>query len=358
MWPTSVSRAEGAEPAPGLNRRGWIIAGVGLAALTVAAVLAAWLSAAAGRPTTPVYDSSSPAMARTWTWDGSDFAVQPATGPGPSSSAADMAYDRRSGAVVLWDHGCGRLVMGFTGGCQSQVNQTWTWDGRSWARHKQGSGPSAVGQGAMVYDGGLGQVLYVNRRGEAWAWTGAAWQVVARNGAPHLAEPGSQANPELSLVAAGYDEKLQKLVLALPSTTWSWDGRSWSQVSGGIDAADGQADPRAVGAGALGQLAYLGSRFLWTWDGSRWQSRPQPAGGAGTLGYDPTRGKLVAVRQDDSACDRTACPMRVWTWDGTAWSAPRVAHQPLLPLTRSGAVNPPLAFDEARQVLVLFVSGN
>ena len=186
---------------------------------------------------------------------------------------------------------------GFTGGCQSQVNQTWTWDGRSWARHKQGSGPSAVGQGAMVYDSGLGQVLYVNRRGEAWAWTGAAWQVVARNGAPHLAEPGSQANPELSLVAAGYDEKLQKLVLALPSTTWSWDGRSWSQVSGGIDAADGQADPRAVGAGALGQLAYLGSRFLWTWDGSRWQSRPQPAGGAGTLGYDPTRGKLVAVRQ-------------------------------------------------------------
>lgn len=358
MWPTSVSRPEGAAPAPSLNRRGWVIAGVGFGALTLGAVFAAWLSLGAGRPATPVYDSASPTAARTWTWDGSDFAVQPATGSGPFSSDADMAYDRSTGTVVLWDHGCSRLVMGFTGGCQSQVNQTWTWDGSRWTPHKQASAPTAVGQGAMVYDSALGQVLYLNRRGEAWAWSGSAWQAVARSGAPRLAEPGTQANPALSLLAAGYDESRQELVLALSSSTWTWDGRTWSQVSGGIDAGDGQADPRAVGAGALGELAYLGSRFLWTWDGSRWQPRPQPAGAGGTPAYDAKRGNLVVVRQDDTACDRTACPMKVWTWDGVAWSAPPVAHPPLLPLTRSGAFNPPLAFDEERGVMVLFVSGS
>jgi len=347
----------GPPPAPKLDRRGWIRAGVGVGLLTVLLAVAGWYSLGVGHPSSPVYGNGGSAVARTWTWDGNDFAAQPlATSGGPNSSEAEMAFDARHESIVLWDHGCSRLVMGFTGGCQSQVNQTWLWDGRAWTRHGSGSTPGAVGRGTMLYDSRLDQVLYVNRVGEAWAWNGSTWQAVPMSGAPRLARPGSQDNPTLSLVAVGYDEGRRVLVLALPETTWTWDGHAWSQVSGGIDAADGQSDPHAAYDAALGQLVYLGARSLWTWNGSAWQAHTQPNLTDGTLGYDPIRKSLVVVRQDAAACDSTACQAKLWTWDGTTWSSPPVAHEPTLPLTRSGSTNPPMVFDQARGVMVLFAS--
>lgn len=348
----------GPPPAPKLDRRAWRRVGIGVGMLTVLVALTAWLSLGIGRPSSPVYGNGVSAAARTWTWDGNDFTAQPAASPGPNSSEAEMAYDRGHGVLVLWDHGCSRLVMGFTGGCQSVVNQTWTWDGRAWSRRPSAVTPSTAGQGAMLYDSRVGQVIYLNRVGETWAWTGSAWQAMGRGGAPRLAVPGSQDNPATALVAAGYDEGRNLLVLALPDTTWTWDGRSWAQLSGGIDSADAQADPRAVFDAALGQLVYLGGRSTWAWDGSRWQSHPQPGLVGGSLGYDPLRRNLIVVRPDIAACDNSACAAKVWTWDGTTWSAPPVVREPALPLTRSGVFNPPLAFDEARGVMVLFASGS
>jgi hypothetical protein len=355
---TDLDDRPGPPPAPKLDRRAWRRVGVGVGILTVLVAITGWLSLGVGRPSSPVYGNSGPAAARTWTWDGKDFTVQPLASDGPNSSEVEMAYDGRNGVVVLWDHGCSRLVMGFTGGCQSQVNRTWTWDGRAWSRQSSAVTPTATGRGAMLYDSLVGQVVYLNRVGEAWAWGGSGWQALARGGAPRLAVPGSQDNPATALVAAGYDESRNLLVLALPDTTWTWDGHTWTQLNGGIEIADGQADPRAVYDAALGQLVYLGGRSIWTWDGSRWQAHPQPGLGGGTAGYDPLRKNLVVVRQDAAACDSSACAAKVSTWDGTTWSAPPVAHEPALPLTRSGAFNPPLAFDEARGLLVLFASGS
>jgi hypothetical protein len=352
LWPTSTSDAV---PRP-IGRRGWIVAGAGFCALLLLTAVASWLSIGHGGPSSPVYGNGSLPAATTWTWDGNDFTPQPVKSRGPNSSAADMVYDQPNGVVLLWDHGCSRLVMGFTGGCQSQVNETWTWDGRAWTRLRPASTPVAVGQGALLFDSRLGQVLYLNRAGQVWTWNGSVWQSQARSGGPRLTEPGSQANPSLSLVAAGYDETRRLLVLALPDATWAWDGQAWSRISGGIDAGDGQPDPRAVFDRALGQLVYLGTRSVWTWDGSRWQAHPQPGLAGGTLTYDPLRQRVLAVVQDTTACDRAGCPTRVWTWDGVAWSAQAPAHVPVLPLTRSGSINPPMAVDEARGEVVLFVS--
>jgi hypothetical protein len=324
--------------------------------MSLLGAVAVWVSLA-GQPHSPnVYGIGGTAVARTWTWDGTDFTGQPATGSGPYSSDSDMAFDKRNGVVVLWDHGCSRLVMGFTGGCQSQVDRTWTWDGRAWTAAPSGASPKAVGQGTMLYDDKLGQVAYVNRLGQAWAWSGSAWRALAIGGKPVLAEPGSIANPGRLLVAAGYDEGRGLLVLALPDTTWTWDGNRWSQVAGGIDITDGQSDPHAVYDSAGGRLTYLGTKSIWTWDGSRWQAHPQPGLAGGTLGYDPVRGNAVVVKEDESACDKAACSTRVWTWDGATWTSPAVAHPPMLPLTRSGAFNLPLAFDASRAVMVLFAS--
>jgi hypothetical protein len=341
---------------PNLDRRAWLRLAAAVAVLTLLSAIVVWVSLAGGRPSSPVYGNVGSAVARTWTWDGTDFTAQPSTSSGPFSSESEMAFDRRNGVVVLWDHGCSRLTMGFTGGCQSQVDRTWTWDGRAWIAQQPGPSPRAVGQGAMLYDVKLGQVVYLNRVGEAWGWNGSAWHALAIGATPRLSQPGAVANSELSLVAMGYDESRDLLVLALPSATWTWDGIRWNQVAGGIDAADGQSDPHAVYDAALGQVAYLGAKSIWTWDGSGWQSHSQPGLAGGTVGYDLVRKNALVVRQDSSTCDRVACATKIWSWDGNTWSAPRVTHMPALPLTRSSAFNLPMAFDESRGVMVLFAT--
>jgi hypothetical protein len=324
--------------------------------LTLLGAIVVGASLAGGHSSSPVYGNVGSAVARTWTWDGTDFSDTAPTASGPFSSDSDMAFDRRNGVVVLWDHGCSRLAMGFTGGCQSQVDRTWTWDGRVWIPQQPGPSPKAVGQGAMLYDAKLGQVVYLNRVGEGWGWSGSAWGALGIGATPRLTQPGSVANSELSLVAMGYDEGRDLLVLALPYATWTWDGVRWNQVGGGIDAADGQSDPHAVYDVALGQLAYLGAKSIWTWDGSRWLAHPQPGLAGGTVGYDPVRKNALVVRQDSTACDKAACATKIWSWDGTTWSAPPVTHMPALPLTRSDAFNLPMAFDDSRGVMVLFAT--
>jgi hypothetical protein len=84
--------------------------------------------------------------------------------------------------------------MGFTGGCQSQVDQTWTWDGRVWTPQQSASSPRAVGQGAMFYDAKLRQVVYVNRVAQAWGWEriGMALASDGRGSAPGPARIGRQ----------------------------------------------------------------------------------------------------------------------------------------------------------------------
>jgi hypothetical protein len=318
--------------------------------------IVAWVSLAGGQSSAPTYGNIGSGVARTWTWDGTDFTAQPATRSGPSSSESDMAFDRRKGVVVLWDHGCSRLVMGFTGGCESRVDRTWTWDGRVWTQQQSNASPRTAGQGVMLYDTRLGQVVYLNRVAEAWGWSGSAWRSLSIGAAPRLAEPGSVANPGLLLVAMGYDQGRDQLVLTLPDATWTWDGTHWKQSGGGIDPADSQSDPHAIYNAARGELEYLGAKSIWTWDGIRWSSHPKPGVVGGALGYDPVRKNALVVKDDTSACDKASCATRVWRWDGTTWSEPPVKHRPTLPLARSGGFDLPMTFDESRGVMVLFAT--
>src|SRR5258708_5626808 len=171
---------------------------------------------------------------------------------------------------------------------------------------------------------------------------------------PSLPIPGSGA-PNLTFLAR-YDEGRDLLAFVLSSTTWLWDGSSWKVVPGGIDSGEARADAHLVYDKAHQQLVYIGSRATWTWNGSRWQRHAQPEISAGTTGYDETSARVMLVQQESSACDRTACHTTTWAWDSTAWAQVPVPKGPVLPLTRSGAFGVPMAFDEARGVMVLFAS--
>ena len=278
----------------------------------------------------------------------------PATGP--SSNDADMAYDRTRGVIVLWDHGCTSLVMGFQGGCAARVNRTWTWDGSSWTAHHARTSPTVSGSGAMLFDGRLGQVLYINGAGQAWAWGGSDWAALALPGGPSISEPGSGL--QASTFAVGYDEGRDALVYVLPAATWLWDGSGWKVVPGGIEPGEARADAHAVYDRVHRQLVYVGRDATWTWDGLRWQSHFQQEISAGTVAYDEASALVLLVQQDSSACNETACVTTTWAWNSITWAGVQVASGPLLPLTRSGAYDMPMAFDEGRGVMLLFVSAS
>jgi hypothetical protein len=290
----------------------------------------------------------------TWTWNGARYFLVPSAGSGPLSNAADMAYDRNRGVIVLWDHGCANMVMGFQGGCAAHVNRTWTWDGAGWKAESPKSAPEEIGQGAMVYDSRSGQVVYVNGEGHAWTWTGADWMTLAMPGGPRIARRGS--GPAATTFVVGYDEGRSLLVFVTSTSTWLWDGTTWSEVRSGIGLGEAGAETRLVYDRAHNALVYVGSRLTWTWDGRLWQRHDQPAIAAGALGYDPVRATTMLVQQDSSACDRTACRTTTWTWSSSGWAQLPIAQPPLLPLTRSSAFAPPMAFDDATGVMVIYVS--
>jgi hypothetical protein len=358
MWPT-----QGVAGTPTPRRwserrlRSRVLAIVGIAVLLIAAGIGTWLSIHGGQPATPpLYGTARSSPGAVWTWDGMRYTLNSAAAEGPSSNNADMAYDRSRGVTVLWDHGCASLVMGFQGGCLAQVDRTWTWDGTSWTAYPRQSNPTAAGPGAMVFDRRLGQVVYVNGTGRAWHWTGSGWLSLSMPGGPNVPEPGSGIAS--SAFAAGYDEGRDLLVVVVSGGTWSWDGSRWTEVPGGIAVGNAREDAHLVYDRANRQLVYVGSSATWTWDGSRWQRHDQPAIAAGTAAYDGARATTMLIQPDTTVCDRTSCRTTTWTWNARTWTQVPVGSGPLLPLTRSGAFPIPMAFDEARGEMVMFVSSS
>ena len=357
MWPTQVSGSIPPSRWSDRSLRSRVLALVGIATLLVGGSIATWLSIRGGLPSTPpLYGAAHPGPAALWMWDGNTYSMRSVPTAGPSSNYADMAYDRTHSVMVLWDHGCTSLVMGFQGGCVANVNRTWTWDGSAWTAHQTQSSPTAAGQGAMLFDAQLGQVIYVNGAGRVWAWGGSDWASLTLPGGPSIRAPGSGI--ESSTFAVGYDEGRDALVYVLSAATWIWDGSGWNEVSGGIDAGQARADAQVVYDKAHHQLVYVGSSATWTWDGLRWRPHFQPEISAGTVGYDEASAHVLVVQQDSSACDSTACATTTWAWNSITWANVPVARGPLMPLTRSGAFNIPMAFDEARGVMVLFASAS
>ena len=355
MFPPAApqTRAQRRTPGSQLSPRGRLLAAVGVGAVLLVMVLGSWLSIRAFTRSSPVYLNGATTAATTWTWDGVDFKAA-ATGAGPSSNHTDLAYDAARGTLLAWDHGCAKLVMGFWGGCQAGVNQVWTWNGSAWTKQASNASPEEIGAGVMTFDSRLRQVVYVNGVGRVWAWGDQGWRPLSTPGGPHVEPPGSAARSDT--FAAGYDETRGLLIYALTTSTWTWDGRSWTSLPSGIPLAEARGDAHLVHDRDSAQLVYVGQRQTWIWDGTQWTSHDQPALVGATLAYDPLRKYVLALRQDPSSCSQSTCSVSAWTWSGTAWTPLRAAHPPLLAQTRSGAHPPPMAFDEARGEMVFLAA--
>jgi hypothetical protein len=107
-----------------------------------------------------------------WTWNGTTWAElpAPATTP-PAATRQSMAYDADTGGAVLF----GGLTT--TQWPPATLHSTWTWDGTNWAREPAATHPPGRQAAEMTYDGATGSVLLFSGRrtsggllDDTWSW--------------------------------------------------------------------------------------------------------------------------------------------------------------------------------------------
>ncbi|MBY0262254.1 MAG: hypothetical protein K2Q20_07905, partial [Phycisphaerales bacterium] len=136
----------------------------------------------------------------TWIYDGSNWTLSPAGGPGPRVGHR-LSFDPQRGVTVL-----------FGGGTSiDQVSQTWEWNGTAWAQGpdatfspRTGFALAYAGNGRTVLFGGTGLVNDVPTTfDETWVYDGTSWTLLSTAGSP----------PALETAAMTYDTARQRVVL-------------------------------------------------------------------------------------------------------------------------------------------------
>lgn len=316
-------------------------------------------------------------LSDTWEWDGARWRERAFTRRPAARAAHAMAYDETRGCIVL-----------FGGVLPSNelLGDTWTYNGSKWTLASE-SGPPAQGHHVMVYDDAE-QVVVLVGAGGVWTWDGRDWTQRSAD------VPRFNSKP-----TAAFDRERKVVVVFARSdfdrTTFEWNGISWIDRTTNIGprtdrpvAMTVDADRRVtvltgVSAGPLPLYE------TWEWDGDTWlrvsESKTDPAP-SDTLAYDSARGVTVSHSTHTSECDGALWTPRgpgprmlhAMTYDPArqevlVFGGARVADtgsgnvyfNDLWGLTREGwkrheavgpapRYGPSMAYDEARDVVVLF----
>lgn len=234
-------------------------------------------------------------LSDTWAWNGTAWAQRtPTTAPTQRYQAA-MAYDARRGQVVLFG--------GFSTVGNTNLADTWIWDGTTWTNRTPAVAPSSRSQHCMVYDSTRDRVLLFGGQraagvllNDTWSWDGSTWTQVSSSG------------PALRSLTALADDGLRGRVVLFGgqtnqspgrfSDTWEWDGTQWTQVA--ISGPGGRAGHSLEYSYPLKMTVLYGGTTgdVWGYDGLSWKLLLTEAQGPGsnyshTMTYDYARMKLV-----------------------------------------------------------------
>jgi hypothetical protein len=165
----------------------------------------------------------------TWEWDGSRWTRVATEGP-TGRAATAMVYDGKRRHVVLFG-GVGRPAGSERR--QPSFADTWVWDGTTWKKVAEG-GPPARNRHAMAFDSRSGVVLLYGggadgvQFADMWRWDGRTWTAIPLTGRT----PGPR-----ELHSMAYDPARGRTVLyggnsagKVLHDTWEWDGERWSQL--------------------------------------------------------------------------------------------------------------------------------
>jgi hypothetical protein len=298
----------------------------------------------------------------TWEWDGTTWIH--ATPPAAPEISGAMAYDTRSGRVVL------------LGGVTRALDETkwvltpaatWEWNGAAWAEKTPKTSPSYGG--AMAFDSARGRVVLfggdVDRDGvpDTWEWDGRTWLQETPATSPRsggaMAFDGAHGNILFCGGDGNRDDSLD---------TWGWDGSTWLERTPAVSPSSRSGQEMAYDSARNRVVLYGGVRCppdsdcnspnltgdTWEWDGSTWIERTPvvgpPARVEHAMAYDASRGRVFLF--GGAGRDWENLPLFLadtWTWDGSAWA--EVAWSPSTPAGRAGHA---VAYDSARERLVLF----
>jgi N-acetylneuraminic acid mutarotase len=215
--------------------------------------------------------------------------TSPSKTPGGNRRFSAMAYDKKLKKTVMF------------GGYNTQgnyLNETWTWDGTSWAqvKMKDSEAPGNRGLMAMWYDprlekivvyGGIGRPnldTKAVRYEDMWSFDGTRWAKLdvtttpgRRLGAPFAVDPTTGKLLLFGgLLAEGEDKTLTQTYV---NDTWEWDGtaKTWTRLSPirspyVRENAMLAWDPVTNEMVLFGGFAYGFYRSdLWAWNGQTWR---------------------------------------------------------------------------------------
>lgn len=287
----------------------------------------------------------------TWAWNGTTWTeLHPATTPGTRILPA-MTYDPVAQRIVLF----GGSVRTCTGICVDAFkNDTWTFDGTTWAQVITPAAPPPSNFGAMAFDpandslilaGGQGNTnpeipLVANVR-STWSFDGARWTERTSTVPEERKDPSLVYDPisRLTLMIGGtciYDPTCG---------VWAWDGETWSYLSG---------SPQTWYAPAAyhpntHKVVLYGGAFNWIWDGAcrTWTKVTPPNAPSGRYGWAAAtdrNGNVVLF----GGSTGSSYLSDTWVWDGVTW------------IRHTSSTHPPdrafasAAYDPVRQETVLF----
>jgi hypothetical protein len=149
----------------------------------------------------------------TWTWDGTSWTKHDV--PGPSARFNVMLATLNDRVVLFGGLSGPGAAPGDPPGATS-LDDTWTWDGTSWAQQNVPGPPGQYSAGMATLNGTV--VMF---GGDTWTWDGTSWT-------PHTLpnSPGSEG-PAL----ATFHGVVVDFGGGPSDQTWTWSGATWSQLN-------------------------------------------------------------------------------------------------------------------------------
>jgi hypothetical protein len=297
--------------------RGVVIASV----VIIAAALAGPIGLGAQTPTTSQLLSQS---ALTWVISG-------AVDNPPPLVNASMVYDSDNGTVVVFG---GQTDSG------SLSNDTWVWNGSTWARFPGSriQAPPARQLAAMAFDPILHQLILFGGEtatdqplGDTWAWNGASWyQITAAVLQPPPARFGAamafDAGGQLVLFGGTGSTNPPQAAVDPATTTTTTSPPVTSGTTTSTEAASLSTAPATAGPP-------VSLSDTWVWNGADWAPAAGPGPSArsdAAMAYDSTTGQTVLFggQTDPAGSSPSHLLSDTWTWNGSRWSKPKPKTSP------------------------------
>ncbi|MBI4870925.1 MAG: hypothetical protein HY814_05105 [Candidatus Riflebacteria bacterium] len=244
------------------------------------------------------------------------------------------------------------------------MSDTWEWDGSNWSQRLPATSPGRMTRHSMVYDSQRCRTVLYGGQNSAWGGLGNTWEYDGTS----WSEKSASTTPGLRKhQAMAYDRMRGRVVLFggenasdVLGETWEYDGTSWAKKTT-TTSPQARSAARLVFDSTRGRMVLFGGvdsqhatwlTDTWEFDGISWlqtAAAQSPPGVTGAeMAFDEARQRVVLFGGDQNGS--ATGDARTWEYDGTGWKV--VAYStPNGPSAWKGAA---LAYDSARARVVAF----